>query len=362
MSLYKSIKKSLFSLYPPRQKGHSRRRLRSMAMMITGLLRSKKATIHSIGKRLPSSADLQSRIARVKRSLGNKWNDWEFQYFPCLHKILTFLGKKGSLELVIDGSQMGNACTALMISILWGDTAIPLCWLVRKAPKGHFPATMHQDLVEQIAPIIKAFLPPQCHIVLLGDGEFSNCLLQKTCVKVGFDYVFRLSKDTTLYEDELTQDSFEPKDIPKHTFFHAADIYMTEERFGTIHFMAYHEKEYEEPLYLVSNLDYPPLVIKYYKRRFRIETLFGNLKSRGFNIHKTKVQNPDIITGLLTIVCWAYVWLVHLGKMAKKSPNYSQFARKDRNDWSLITLAWSFLDFCTDSDTAIYLNLSMNSS
>lgn len=362
MSLYKSIKKSLFGLYPTKQIGNSKRRLRTMAGMITGLLRSKKGTIHSIGKRFPSQVDLESRIKRVKRALGNKWNDWEFQYLPCLHKILKILGKKGKLELVIDGSQMGASCTALMISVLWGDTALPLCWLVRKAPKGHFPSDMHQDLVEQIAPILKDCLPSNCHIVLLGDGEFSNCLLQQTCLKVGFDYVFRLAKDTPLYEDEVTLDGFKPNSIPKNSFFYAPEIYMTEKRFGMVNFVAYHEQEYEDPLFLVSNLDYPPLIIQYYKRRFRIETLFGNMKSRGFNIHKTKVQNPDIINGLILIVSWAYIWLVHLGRFAKKQPDYAKFARKDRNDWSLINLAWAFLDFCTDNDLIIYLNLSMNST
>ena len=211
MSLYKSIKKTLFGLYKSKQKGHSKRRLVTMAGMITGLLRSKKGTIHSIGKRFPSKSDLESRIKRVKRSLGNKWNDWEFQYLPCLQKILHILSKQGHIKLIIDGSQMGSSCTALMLSVLWGDTAIPLCWLVRQAPKGHFPSEMHKDLVEQIAPILKAVLPKKCYIVLLGDGEFSNCLLQQTCLDVGFDYVFRLAKDTPLYEDEVTLDSDKKK-------------------------------------------------------------------------------------------------------------------------------------------------------
>lgn len=362
MSLYKSIKKSLFGLYKTEQKGNSKRRLRTMAGMITGLLRSKKGTIHSIGKRFPSQANLESRIQRVKRALGNKWTDWEFHYLPCLHNILRILSKQGHIKLVIDGSQMGSSCTALMLSVLWGDTAIPLCWLVRKAPKGHFPSEMHKELVEQIAPVLKASLVEKCHIILLGDGEFSNCVLQQTCLNVGFDYVFRLAKDTPLYEDEVILDSFKPHNIPKHSFFYAPDIFMTEKRFGTVNFVAYHEAPYEDPLYLVSNLDFPPMIIKYYKARFRIETLFGNMKSRGFNIHKTKVQNPDIINGLILIVAWAYVWLVHLSKFAKKQPDFAKFARKDRNDWSVLTLAWAFLDFCTDNDQVIYLNLSINSS
>ncbi len=48
-----------------------------------------------------------------------------------------------------------------------------------------------------------------------------------------------------------------------------------------------------------------------YLRRWEIETLFGCLKSRGFNLEDTHLTDPERIDKLLALVtlafCWSYV-------------------------------------------------------
>lgn len=342
--------------------GNFARRLTIFSKMVVSVLKTKNASLASIGKELESQADLESRIKSVKRALGNKWNDWKLQFLPCLGKILSRLCQKQAVFLIIDGTQIGNKCTALMLSILDNDTAIPLCWVVRQMPKGVFSSDMHQSLIEKIAPIIKSYLSPSSHVIVLGDGEFSNIDLQKSCRDLGFDYVFRLSKDTLLYDDELSEESFTPEKVAQNGNYYQAEVFMTEKRFGQVNFVSYKEKGFSTPLFLVSSIDYPLAIIRYYKKRFRTETLFGNIKSRGFNIHKTKVTNTSIIDGLLMVVCWAYIWLTYLGKKAKDDKNYSKFARKDRNDWSLLKLAWTYLAFCERYHLKINLKMSKNST
>lgn len=357
-----NYKKNLFSLYENTPKGNAARRLNTFSKMIASVLQTKTASLASIGKSLDSQADLESRIKSVKRALANKWNDWEFQFLPCLRSILKRLCQKNEVFLIIDGTQIGNQCTALMLSILDNDTAIPLCWVVRQMPKGVFSSDMHQSLIEKIAPIIKPYLTQSSHVIVLGDGEFSNIELQKSCSEVGFDYVFRLRKDTLLFDEQLSEEAFKPQEVAKNGNYYQADVFMTEQRYGKVHFVSYKEKGFSEPIYLISTIDYPVAIAKYYKKRFRTETLFGNIKSRGFNIHKTKVNSPTITDGLLTVVCWAYVWLTQLGKKAKENKNYSKFARKDRNDWSLLTLAWAYLDYCNRCRLKINLEMSKNST
>ena len=47
---------------------------------------------------------------------------------------------------------------------------------------------------------------------------------------------------------------------------------------------------------MVSNLDWAKDIMDYYTRRFGVETLFGDIKSRGFNIHKVKINDPERLT------------------------------------------------------------------
>jgi len=49
----------------------------------------------------------------------------------------------------------------------------------------------------------------------------------------------------------------------------------------------YWDKKYKNPLYLVTNIETGGEAYDGYRKRFKIETLFSDLKSRGFNVHKS---------------------------------------------------------------------------
>ncbi|WP_091546875.1 transposase [Thermoflexibacter ruber] len=54
-------------------------------------------------------------------------------------------------------------------------------------------------------------------------------------------------------------------------------------------------------------------IINYYRRRWSIETLFGDLESRGFNINKTSVKNPEMLQNLLILVAIAFCFTFIMG-------------------------------------------------
>ena len=54
-----------------------------------------------------------------------------------LRVILTETTIKQGISLVIDGSQMGSKHVALVVSLVWKNRSIPICWLIRKGKKGH---------------------------------------------------------------------------------------------------------------------------------------------------------------------------------------------------------------------------------
>lgn len=186
----------MISLHPVRPEGNHLRRLNSQSMLLGALITSGKASFHAMGKDLPSQADLESRIKFVKRWVSNKWTDYKVHFLPCVLWLLQRLSQTGELVLVMDGSEAGNRCVALVISVVWKSRAIPLCWAVRSGNKGHFPETMHVDLLRQVS----AILPAACRKVLLGDGEFDGCGLQALCGGLHWEYVLRTAKDTLLHE------------------------------------------------------------------------------------------------------------------------------------------------------------------
>ena len=63
--------------------------------------------------------------------------------------------------------------------------------------KGHFPAETHVTLLREV----KAYLPADATVVLLGDGELDSPELQAEAVNYGWDYVCRTAKNIQISAD-----------------------------------------------------------------------------------------------------------------------------------------------------------------
>jgi hypothetical protein len=75
--------------------------------------------------------------------------------------------------------------------------------------------------------------------------------------------------------------------------------------------------------------------IKYYQKRFRIETFFSDQKSRGFNIHKSHLEDCQRLSLLLIASCLAYIWIVYLGSLCKSGGWQDIIHCRSRCDLSL---------------------------
>lgn len=62
-------------------------------------------------------------------------------------------------------------------------------------------------------------------------------------------------------------------------------------------------------------------ILAQYGERWQIETLFGVLKTRGFNVAETHLTKPERISKLLSLLTLAVIWAVLTGEMeSKKKP------------------------------------------
>jgi len=82
----------------------------------------------------------------------------------------------------------------------------------------------------------------------------------------------------------------------------------------------------------------------WYEKRFRIETLFSDQKSRGFNLHKSHISEPARLARLMIAACLAYIWIIYLGVVAKRDGWVAIIHRTDRCDLSLFKLGLDLLE------------------
>lgn len=342
------------------------------------MLYSKSSHLSHISKGLPQNIKAASRETHAKRFLENNHTDFKVHYLPFLRSfILKTLqnkvkdGKKLDINLVIDGSVMNSQHIALMVSMVVGKRAIPICWVVKKGKKGHFDTQMHLAVIEQTADIFKGILsklPADIHknskITLLGDGEFDSVDLQQLCrQELNWDYVFRTSSDCLLYEND---DVFQPKQLcvdKGETFFFIEGVDFSEKRFKDISFLYWHDvQKYKDPLFLVSNLDDPFKIMDAYQKRFAIETMFKDLKSRGFNLHKNRLTKIIAIQNLIMVAALAFCLLMNFGEQNKDNSLKDNIKRPDKNTYSVFSFALNLLHYClfNAEEFSFSFHMSMN--
>lgn len=135
--------------------------------MLYAIVRSGQCALSRMGSEMPGSTDVESRVKQAKRWLDSKYSDYESFFLPHIYPLLQGLANNGPLLFAIDGSEVGKNCMALMVSVVWGKRALPVCWLVKRGKKGHMSEQLHLEVVKQLANI----LPSNAEVVLLGDGR-----------------------------------------------------------------------------------------------------------------------------------------------------------------------------------------------
>ncbi len=264
----------------------------------------------------------------------------EVYFLPYAEMLLNCLALE-TLILVMDGSGVGRGCCALMIHVIYKGRALPLAWIVRKCPKGHSPEALHIELVKLVSELI----PEETKVVFLGDGEFDGTHLQETMNEVGWFYACRTAKSTvTTWEGMKFNLDFLGSSIKPGRISELKEAQFTKDAYGPVTALCCSAKGEKEPLYLVSNLPSSEGAITYYKKRFRIETFFSDQKSRGFNIQKSHLEDPQRMSRLLIASCLAYIWIVYLGSLCKSDGWQGIIHRKNRCDLSLFQLGYRLLE------------------
>jgi len=357
---YCAIHSALMQLYPCEPSGNLARHLKTLAALVCGIVGSKKTHLPALASKAPDGRKRESRAKRFARFLQNQKVTLEAFFVPYAQALVESL-PPGPLVLVMDGSQVGRGCMALMVSVLYqqGNSrrALPLCWQVVKAKKGHLTQQRHQELLAQA----KDLIPSGRTVIFLGDGEFDGCDLLADITDAGWHYVCRTAKNVILSQANWPAETFslsqlelqpgEEVELSGHLF--------TEQGFGPVLIGAIWEQGQKEPLFLVTNLDFLWEARLWYKRRFGIETFFSDQKSRGFYLCHSHLSQPERLSRLLMATSLAYYWMVCLGAEVVRHGWQAIIHRAKRCDLSLFQLGLHWLEHCLNEGRPIPVRLQM---
>ena len=338
------VRKSLRKLFNrPYLGSYELQRLHVLSTMVSSILISGRTELSKMALCNPERTKLSSRVKQFKRFLMNEHVDTKTYYLPYIQPLLANLAVSGELVFSIDGSVVGNGCMCLMFSVVYKGKAIPVVWKVYRRKKGHLPEKEHQKLLGELAELV----PKTCRVIITGDGEFDGCYWQSDILELGWDYVLRTGKNVQITEKkgDVFKPGFVKLNAGEELFFE--EVGFTKKGFETNLFI-WHGKGHKDPLILVTNLDFGMEIKRFYKKRFKIEPFFRDLKSQGFHINRSGLQNPERLHRLLLAACLAYILCVMGNSKAFKSNFYDEIARTDGKWLSLFQLGRRFLLFLVD--------------
>lgn len=218
------------------------------------------------------------------------------------------------LPLAIDATLDGDALTALVVSVLYRGSAIPVAWQILPANVAGAWLPHLVDLLDRLRPAV----PPGWQVLVMVDrGLWSPTLWDALCQQ-GWHPLCRIRTDAT----------FRPQggrrlpvralvSSPGHAWVGAGEAYKhaaTRRRATLVVIWALGQKD---PWVLLTDLPASVVGPSWYALRFWIELGFRALKGIGWQWEQTRRRKPERVRRHWLVLAVATLWALAIGTRAE---------------------------------------------
>ena len=282
-------------------------RIKFLARFMTALIQTRTVNLAEIATVFAGRAQELSHEQRCRRFL----KEFNLPLAEIARLIVKLLDVKSGWTLVLDRTNWqcrGSEINLLVLAIVVEGLSYPVLWFdLNKAGNSH---------TDERILLLKLFLElfgKERITTLLGDREF-----------VGKQWLQWLRAQEIQFELRVKENfmvTWRGRRRPLRELFrhattkHPVILKRPCERWGASYYFSGSRLPTGEYLIVVSP-QYVPGALTRYARRWKIETLFQALKSRGFNLEETRVTAEDRLQKLFALValtlCWCHrigVWL-----------------------------------------------------
>jgi hypothetical protein len=277
-------------------------RVAFLALFLIALFRVKTVNLTQLATGFMGKAKLESNYKRLQRFFG----EFELNYYAIAQFVVHLMDIPQPWVLSIDRTtwEFGDVChNILMLGVVHNGVAFPLLWWMLDK-KGNSNTLERIELLEEFFEVF-----PAAEVdYLTADREFLGTDWFEYLLEQGMvEFRIRIRESDKL--DNLQQ-SLKAKVVfsnlkpgQHQVLRHRRQIW------GHWVYVAALRLEDGKFLIVVTN-NRPRRAITDYAKRWAIETLFGCLKTRGFCLESTHLQDPERLSrmiALLTIaLCWAF--------------------------------------------------------
>ena len=284
-----------------------KQKLNCLAQFIMAVICCRTVNLTQLANHLYGKAKPASHYRRLQRFIAQ----WPKNMDALGAWILIwFYDANAPITLTMDRTnwQFGKAkINFLVVGVVYKRIAIPFMWTVL-TKAGNSNTGERIELMSRVC----RYLDKTRIVNLLCDREFVGRDWFKWLLKEGIPFKIRIKhnyvtqnvrgQDTTVDALFHGLSAGEKNTLPGKRHITGCKMYLTGAR------------SHRGELIVIASPDQQGCAIEQYLERWEIETLFENLKSRGFDLESTHITHPDRLHGLLGLLTLAFAWAYRVGE------------------------------------------------
>lgn len=234
-------------------------------------------------------------------------------FSPLLRWLLSWW-QGNQLALAIDATLHGDRVCALVISVLYRGSAIPVAWQILPAnEKGPWLSPI-VDLLHRLAPVV----PQSMTVLVLADRGLWSPRLCREITALGWHPLIRIRGDTVFQPAGGTRlPAVKLVPGPGHAWVGRGTAFRDarKHRWGTL-LVVWGEAQ-TEPWLVLTDLAPEDVGVCWYGLRVWIELGFRALKGVGWQYQHTRRTNPDRVARHWLVLAVAMLWVLAYGTRAE---------------------------------------------
>ena len=252
------------------------------------------------------------KAAEAKEKIGNKRASLEVQ--ECFSSLLTWvldllppLNKE--LPIAIDATNIGQNFTVLSVNVLYRRSAIPIAWkVITGTEKGSW-----KPYWQELFQALKNIVPTDWKVIVSADRGLYASWLYEQIVQLNWHPFLRINHQGQyrLLSSSSWQTLATVISHPGSCWSGQVACFKTNTLNSTL--LARWDDGYTDPWLILTDLNSTDADIGWYGFRSWIECSYRDIKSDGWQWHKTRLRKPDRAERHWLAMAVALLWILTLG-------------------------------------------------
>ncbi len=281
----------------------SKTRLETLAVLLFGLANTRTVNLSHLASQFPGDVLHASNYRRLQHFFQHVRLDEEVAA-RLVMRMLKLLDRPRLLALDRTNWKLGSAdVNMLVLAVVTRRFRIPLMWSLLDHA-GNSSTSERMALMQRYLRLFEA----SSIDALLADREFVGTEWMEFLLENNIPFVIRLKEDMLIHLEDGRIRQFRTLLCKHRSGEWAGWLNGMEKTPNNRLYFAARRIKGGEALIVAARIHTPGRALNLYRQRWRIECLFCDAKTRGFNIENTRITDPGKLATLLVVVTLAVVW------------------------------------------------------